>query len=125
MNEILDLYELPYNPKEPQICFDEKSKQLLADLIDPIPMKPGTPKRIDSEYVRNGTANIFMMVEPKAGKRYTIVKKRRTAIDFAECIEELAQIYLHADKIHIVLDNLNTHKEESLYKKFGEKAKTL
>ncbi|MHC1568510.1 MAG: hypothetical protein ACXQTT_02765 [Candidatus Syntropharchaeia archaeon] len=65
MNRILELYERPYNPKEPVICFDEKSKQLVADSRTPLPMKPGMPRRIDSEYIRNGRANIFVMVEPK------------------------------------------------------------
>ena len=123
MNRILELYERPYNPKEPVICFDEKSKQLLADPRTPLPMKPGMPKRIDSEYIRNGTANIFVMVEPKAGIRYTIVRKRRKKEDFSFCIERLVDIYKvnKVHKIHIVMDNLNTHSEKSLVDTFGKK----
>jgi len=122
MNEILELYERPYNSKEPVICFDEKSKQLIADSRAPLPMKPGMPKRIDSEYIRNGTANVFMMVEPKAGLRYTIVRKRRTKEDFSICVEKLVSIYkTKVNKVHIVLDNLNTHFEKSLVDTFGKK----
>lgn len=128
MNRILELYERPFNPKEPVICFDEKSKQLIADSRNPLPMKPGIPKRIDSEYIRNGTANVFMMVEPKAGLRYTIVRKRRTKEDFSMCIERLIGIYKvnKVHKIHIVMDNLNTHSEKSLVDTFGkEKAEKI
>lgn len=122
MNEILELYERPYNSKEPVICFDEKSKQLIADSRAPLPMKPGMPKRVDSEYIRNGTANVFMMVEPKAGLRYTIVRKRRTKKDFSICVEKLVSIYkTKVNKVHIVLDNLNTHFEKSLVDTFGKK----
>lgn len=120
MSDVLELYERPYNPKEPLICFDEKSKQLLAHSRKPLPMKPGMPERVDSEYIRKGTVNIFMMVEPKAGKRHMIVRDRRTGKDFALCIKELVSLYPDADKIHVVLDNLSTHKEKWLFEVFGK-----
>jgi hypothetical protein len=121
MDAVLELYERRYNPREPVVCFDEKSKQLLADLREPLPMKPGMPMRVDSEYIRKGTANIFMIVEPKAGKRYTIVRKRRTKKDFAICMEELVGLYPNTDKVHVVMDNLNTHSEKSLVETFSAK----
>ena len=120
MDDVLRLYERPYNPKKPVVCLDEKSKQLLEHAREPQPMKPGKPMRIDSEYIRKGTANIFVMVEPKAGKRYTVVRTRRTAMDFAIAVDTLVGHYPDADMIHVVLDNLNTHCEKSLVNAFGE-----
>lgn len=123
MMDILELYERDYNPKIPVICFDEKTVQLLAHIRTPLPMKPGMPQRYDSEYERKGTANIFVFVEPKAGIRHLIARKQRTGDDFAVCMDALVNFYPDADKIVVVLDNLNTHTTKSLIKAFnGEKA---
>jgi hypothetical protein len=120
MMDILELYERPYNPKEPVVCFDEKSKQLLAHKREPISMKPGMPERYDSEYVRNGTANLFVAVEPKAGNRHIFIREHRTGADFALFTEWLTSLYSDADKIIIVLDNLNTHAEKFIFEMFEE-----
>jgi predicted enzyme involved in methoxymalonyl-ACP biosynthesis len=126
MMDILELYERPYNSKEPVVCFDEKNKQLLAHKRNSIPMKPGMPERYDSEYVRNGTANLFLAVEPKAGKRHILIREHRTGEDFAIFIEWLVSLYPAADKIIIVLDNLNTHTEKWIFEMFDEeKAKGI
>jgi len=116
MEDVLDLYEKPYNAKEPVICFDEKSKQLIADTREIQLAKEGKPKRRDYEYKRNGTRNIFVTVEPKGGHREITVTKRRTRADFAKEIQRIVDLPRYADalKVHIVLDNLNTHFEKSL-----------
>lgn len=121
MMDILELYERPYNPKVVIICFDEKSKQLIAHKRKPKPMKPGMPERYDSEYERKGTVNLFVAVEPKAGKRHILIRKQRTGKDFAIFIEWLVSLYPDADLIIIVLDNLNTHSEKWIFETFGEK----
>lgn len=119
MYDVLDLYAEPYDPKRPIIGFDEKPKQLIADSRKLISMKPGSPEKYDYEYKRNGTANIFVAVEPKAGKRRISVTDRRTKKDFAHEIKHLVDFdYRNADLLRIVLDNLNTHKKESLYETF-------
>ena len=119
MEEILDLYHKPYDPMEPVLCFDEGLKQLIGEVKNPIPMKPGQPKRYDYEYEKHGTSNQFMLFEPLAAWRHVIVTKSRTAIDYAHVIKEIAdEHYPNADCIHIVEDNLNTHKKASLYKAF-------
>jgi hypothetical protein len=111
MYDILDLYEEDYNPKKPLICLDEKPKQLLRDKRMTISMKPGNSEKYDYEYVRNGTANIFMVVEFKAGKRVTQVTKRRTMKDFAQFVKILVtEKYSEAEVIRLVTDNLNIHK---------------
>lgn len=115
MYDVLDLYNEPHDPKRPVICFDEKPKQLLADSRPPIPTKKGKPKKYDYEYERNGTANIFIAVEPKAGKRKTKVTKRRTKKETVQYIKELANDYPKASVLRIVADNLNTHKKEAFY----------
>jgi len=121
MEDVLELYERPYNPKEPVVCFDEKSKQLLDNHTEPIPAKPGRSQRTDYQYKRNGTRNIFVAIEPKAGQRKVKVTKRRTKADFAKFIKRLVQnTYQRAEKIHIVLDNLNTHFKSSLQETFDE-----
>lgn len=126
MMDILEIYERPYNVQEPVICFDEKNKQLTAHTREPLPVKPGSPERYDSEYERTGTANIFVMVEPKAGKRHTIVREKRTYREYALCLKYLVNSYSEADKIILIQDNLNTHTEKSLRKAFGEeKAKKI
>lgn len=121
MHNVLDLYEEEYDSKNPIICFDEKPKQLLGDKRIPIPMKPGSSEKYDYEYVRNGTANIFMAVEFKAGKRVTQVTKNRTMVDFAQFVKLLIdEEYSDIEKIRLVMDNLNTHKEKSFYKAFSK-----
>lgn len=120
MEHILDIYAKPYNPIEPLICFDEKNTQLLEDTRPTVNVKEGSPRKRDYEYKRNGTANIFVTVEPKAGFRTTSVTKRRTDQDFAHEIRRIIDMprYNKAKRIHIVLDNLNTHFEKSFYKTF-------
>jgi transposase len=121
MEHTLDLYARPYDPKEPVLCFDEKSKQLLKDTRSGVAMKPGKPRRRDYEYERNGVRNIFLAVEPKGGFRTVSVTRHRKKPDFARDIERIAGLarYRHAKHIHIVLDNLNTHFEKSLLETFG------
>ncbi|RZB29510.1 MAG: hypothetical protein AEth_00986 [Candidatus Argoarchaeum ethanivorans] len=115
MYDVLDLYEEPYDPKRHLINLDEKPKQLLGDKKVPIPMKPGRPEKYDYEYVRNGTANIFIAVEFKAGKRVTQVTERRTMKDFAWFVKMLVDEYPDVEVIRLVTDNLNTHKEKAFY----------
>jgi len=119
MEDVLDVYKRPYDPKRPQVCLDERPKQLVAEARNPLPVSAGRPSRYDYEYRRNGVANIFMMFEPLAGKRYVKVTWRRTKTDWAECVRILIdQIYSHAEQIVLVMDNLNTHTKASLYEAF-------
>ena len=118
MYDILDLYQEPYDPRNPILGVDEKPKQLIEDSRKPIPMRPGKAEKYDYEYIRNGKANIFVAVEPKHGKRITKVTKRRTKKDFAEFMQEVVLSYPYAEKLRIVLDNLNTHFENSFYEMF-------
>jgi hypothetical protein len=121
MYDILDLYEEDYDPKRPIVCLDEKPKQLIEDKITPIPMKPGSPEKYDYEYIRNGTANIFMAVEFKAGKRTTQVTQRRTMIDFAQFMKLFViEEYSDVEVIRVITDNLNIHKEKAFYEAFSE-----
>ena len=116
MYDLIDLYHRPYNPKEPVVCMDEKSKQLLSNSRTSL---KGNIRKIDYEYVRHGTRNIFLAVEPKAGKRNVEVTKTRKKIDFAIYIKSLVDTdYANADVIHIVLDNLNTHFPKSFHETF-------
>jgi hypothetical protein len=119
MENILDIYCLPYDPNVPVICMDEKPYQLLAERREPIPMKPGSPKKIDNEYERCGTCSIFVMTEPLTGWSYAHARKQRTAVDWAYEIRELLTVHFKdTPKIRLVLDNLNTHIIASLYKAF-------
>lgn len=119
MEDVLEVYTRPYDPKRPQVCLDEASKQLVAQTRTPLPVLPGQPAREDYEYERRGTANLFMLFEPLAGKRRVKVTQRRTAADFARVIKELVdEVYSGAEKIVLVMDNLNTHKAASLYEVF-------
>ncbi len=118
MYDILDLYQEPYDPLNPVIGFDEKPKQLVEDSRAPIPMQPGKSEKYDYEYIRNGSANIFMAVEPKHGKRITKVTRQRTNIDFAEFMGELASFYPCAEKLKIVIDNLSTHSKKAFHDTF-------
>lgn len=123
MEDVLEVYKRPYDPARPTVCFDEKSKQLVGEVATPIPAAPGPGpggvERHDYEYVRNGTANLFMLVEPLAGRRHVSVTSRRTKIDFAAQMKELVDThYPHAAKITLVMDNLNTHRMSCLYAAF-------
>ena len=119
MEDVLDVYHRPYDEKRPVVAVDEASKQLVGEAVQPIPAQPGQPERFDYAYVRNGTANLFMISEPLAGWRHVMVTERRTAKDFAEVLRWLAEdVYKEAEKIVLVMDNLNTHKLASLYEAF-------
>lgn len=120
MEDVLEVYQRPYDPRFPQICMDEGSKQLLADTREPIAMKPGKSKREDYEYEREGVCNVFMACEPLAGKRFLKVTQRRTKEDWAYFLRDLIDgVYQHAEKIILVMDNLNTHTLSSFYKAFS------
>ena len=120
MEDVLDLYEEPYDPTRPNVNFDETSKQLIAETRVPLPPKPGTPARYDYEYQRNGTCNLFMFCEPQAGWRHIAVTAQRTMLDFAEQMRWLVdEQYPDAKVIRVVLNNLNTHKPASLYEAFA------
>ena len=119
MEDVLDVYARPYDPQRPQVCFDEHSVQLIEETRLPLPAKPGQPERYDYEYKRNGTRNLFMFFEPLGGWRHVKVTERRTKLDFAACMRELVDEHFpDADKIVLVLDNLNTHTPASLYEAF-------
>jgi len=120
MEDVLEVYRRPYDPLRPVVCLDETNRQLIGDVVSPIPMQAGQPQRYDYEYVRNGVADIFMMFEPLAARRYTAVTDTRTKIDFAHCLRDLSdKYYPHAEKIIMVMDNLNTHSLASLYEAFA------
>ena len=120
MEEILDLYKQPYDPKHPLVCFDEKSVQLLAQIAKMQAVKSGRASRQDYEYKRNGTRNLFLFVEPKIGSRTVLVTKQRTKQDFAFVMRYLVDVvYPHVEYIDVVLDNLNTHHYHSLVEFFG------
>ena len=119
MEDVLDLYEEPYDPKRPKVNFDETSKQLIAETRVPLLPKPGQPALYDYEYQRNGTRNLFMFCEPQAGWRHITVTEHRTMQDFAQQMRWLVdERYPEAERIRVVLDNLNTHKPASLYETF-------
>ena len=119
MEDVLDLYAEPYDPARPVVCFDETSTQLLADVRPPIPAAPGRPRREDYEYRRAGTRNLFLSCEPLAGWRHVAVTERRTKVDFAHQMRWLAEeAYPEAERVRVVLDNLNTHGKASLYEAF-------
>lgn len=119
MEDTLEVYHRPYNAKFPLVCLDETNRQLIAETRKAIPAKPGQNKRVDYEYRRNGVVNLFMMFEPLKARRHVKVMDQRTRKDFAECIRELVDVhYADAEKIVLVLDNLNTHSQGSLYEAF-------
>jgi transposase len=127
MEDVLDLYAEPYSPLFPVVCFDERPCFLIADILTPIPLKPGQPMRYDYEYEKKGSANVFGFLEPKTGKRHMQVTKRRTKQDFANVIKHLlSELYPTATKVRLVLDNLNTHTLAALYDTFPpEQARNL
>lgn len=119
MEDVLEVYSRPYDSKYPIVCMDEASKQLVKEVRAPILVESGKAEKYDSEYERNGTANIFMMCEPLKGKRFTSVTDRRTKVDWAHEIKKLVdEHYPKAKKIILVSDNLNTHTGSSLYEAF-------
>jgi hypothetical protein len=120
MEDVLELYAEPYDPKRPKVNFDETSKQLIEETRQPLPPQPGQPERYDYEYERGGTRNLFLFTEPQAGWRHINVTEHRTMIDFAHQMKWLVdERYPEAEVIRIVLDNLNTHKAASLYEAFA------
>jgi hypothetical protein len=119
MEDVLDVYTRPYDPRYPQVCLDETSRQLLSEVTPPRPVLPGHPAQEDHEYVREGVVNLFLVCEPLRGWRHVTVSERRTRLDFALCIRELVDVhYPLAERIILVLDNLNTHTLASLYEAF-------
>lgn len=119
MEEVLEVYQRPYEPEFPVVCIDEATKQMVKETVMPIAAQPGVPERIDYEYERNGTANLFMLCEPMTGWRQVEVTQQRTAIDYAHLLKALVDdFYPQALKITVVQDNLNTHSPASLYKAF-------
>jgi len=118
MYDILDLYQEPYDHTRPVVGVDEKPKQLIFNKRKPIAIQPGKLEKYDYEYVRNGTANIFVCIEPKHGKRITKVTNRRTKKDFALFMKDVILFYPYAKKVRVVLDNLNTHFMKSFYETF-------
>jgi hypothetical protein len=119
MEDVLDVYELPYDPQRPVVCMDKKPYQLLGDAREALPMRPGDIQKVDSEYVRDGACSIFAFIEPLGGRHRTSVHEHRTAFGWAEEIRYLVDaMYPDAEKIVLVMDNLNTHKPASLYKKY-------
>ncbi len=127
MEDVLDLYAEPYKPWQPVVCFDERPCQLVADVLDPLPRQPGRAKRVDYEYERRGGCNAFLLFQPLAGWREVQVTQRRTKQDFAQVMRELVEVHFpHAEKIRVVLDNLNTHTPSCLYEAFPpEEARDL
>ena len=127
MEDVLDVYKRPYDPRCPQVCLDETSKQLIGETRTPVPSAPGREARYDHEYRRNGVANLFMIFEPLGGRRHVKVTERRTKKDWAECVREMVdEMYPDAERIVLVMDNLNTHTPASLYEAFPpEEAKRI
>jgi DDE superfamily endonuclease len=120
MEDVLDLYTLPYDPRYPQVCFDETSKQLIGESRTPLPAKPGELERYDYEYVRNGVANLFMCFVPLHNWRHVKVTERRTKEDWAYCMRDLVDVHFpQAIRIRLVEDNLSTHDPAALYEVFA------
>ncbi|MBA4071802.1 MAG: hypothetical protein C0497_08220 [Gemmatimonas sp.] len=122
MEDVLAVYERPYDPKEPVVCFDEKPVSLHADKRPPHPARPGHVAKRDTEYERCGTANIFGIVEPKAGRHFTVATPDRSGFQVAVALRNLVAAYPTVRTIHLVLDNLNTHGEATLIKHLGRRA---
>jgi len=119
MEDVLEVYTRPYDPRRPQLCLDEASKQLVADVRPPLSARPGSVAKRDYEYERHGTAALFMVSEPLAGQRYVRVRDRRTAVDWAHVVKEVIdELYPDAERIVLVMDQLNTHTPASLYEAF-------
>jgi len=119
MEDVLDLYAEPTDPRRPRVCFDECPYQMVSETRTPLPARPGHRERYDYEYQRAGTCNLFMVTQPERGWRHVAVTERRTAQDFAHCMKDLVDVhYPDADVIRVVLDNLNTHTPAALYETY-------
>ena len=119
MEDVLEVYERPYDPKRPLVCLDEGAKQILSEVRAPLPMKPAPVERYDNEYERQGTCALFMLSQPLAGQRAVLVRDRRTALDYAHVVRYLCdEVHPDAEVIVVVQDNLNTHGPWSLYEAF-------
>lgn len=119
MEDVLDMYAQPYDPRYPMVCFDERPFQMLGDVMDPLPARPGQPRRYDYEYRREGTCNLFITFQPLAGWRHVKVTPRRKKADFAHCLKELVDVHFpQAERVRVVLDNLNIHTFGALYEVF-------
>ncbi len=127
MEDVLDVYVRPLDPKHPQVCFDESSKQQVKEVRTPLPVAPGQPARYDTEYERNGVSNLFMFFAPLLNWRHVKVTDRRTAVDWAQCMRDLVDVHFpEAERITVVQDNLNTHTPAALYAAFPpEEAKRI
>ena len=127
MEDVLDVYQMPYDPQVPLVCMDEQPVQLIKETRQPLPAAPGQPEKVDYEYERNGTANIFLFTEPLRGTRHVRVTEHRTAVDWAKEIRDLLEVrYPEAMRVRLVCDNLNTHGMGSLYEAFPpEQARRL
>ena len=127
MEDVLEVYTRPFDPARPMVCLDETSKQLVAESRPGMACKPGRPRRHDSEYRRCGTASVFLLSVPLEGRRHVRVRERRTRVDFADVIRELCdELYPDAERLVLVMDQLNTHNIASLYQAFApEEAKRL
>src|SRR5262249_35476500 len=119
MEDVLDVYHRPFDPRRPRVGVAEASRQLTGEVPQPLPAAPGQPRRFDYEYVRNGTANLFLVFEPLLGWRHVEVTERRTAVDFAHVVRWLVEeVHAEAETVVLVVDNLNTHRPASLYEAF-------
>jgi DDE superfamily endonuclease len=119
MEDVLDVYATPYDPSRPVVCVDEGGKQLIGDVREPLPVRPGAAAKQDSEYTRGGVANLFMAFEPLAGWRRVRVTERKTGVDFARFLRELSdECYPEAERVVLVCDNLSTHTPAALYEAF-------
>ena len=119
MEDVLDVYQRPYDDAHPLIAMDETSKQWVQEVRSPLPSQPGKPDKYDAEYERNGVSNVFLFFEPLTGKRYVNLTEQRTAVEWAHQSKELIDLrYPHAKRITLVMDNLHTHVGASLYKAF-------
>lgn len=119
MEDVLDLYAEPYNPCFPVVCFDERPYQLIAETRKSLPVEPGSPMRYDYEYERKGTCNLFIYLQPLVGGRHVVVTERRTGVDFAQRMRELSEVHFpNAERIRLVVDNLNIHTPATFYEAF-------
>jgi len=126
MEQVLDVYKRPYDARFPVVCMDESPRQLIAEIKTPVPVSPGNPAKYDYEYKRCGTCNIFMANEPLAGRRMVDITEQKTKVDWAFFVEKIDSCYEDAEKITLVMDNLNTHPPGSFYEAFvPEKTKAL
>jgi hypothetical protein len=120
MEDVLEVYRRPYDPKRPLVCIDEASKQQVKETREPLPRQVGKPQRYDYEADRNGVSNLFMIFAPLEGWRHVDVTDRRTSVDFAHCLKDVVDVHFaEADQIVLVSDNLNTHKPAALYEAFA------